>query len=306
MNVKMVFNMEAPDIMFRGLNERVPAITSCLVNYAEKYQLHQRSAQLKHIIIDLTEKAHDIANNHAPHLSQVSILFRKTVVQYQRTVQVILDGVVKVLRETYVTLPGSEETIPLIEVINKMTTSIVSMVEQAIDQMVINAEYAYRAVVNMVSKIQVTMPIGDVMAGAKIIDKIKETVRNMPNPVVDGLKHLESVDIALEKVGDTLKNIVERTQDFVDNSLRSDILDAIAVYINALYDTYATCMKTVISYLSRAVDTETMNDSFYYILESFRAVVNAFYHNVTEYLQQAPNHYRDYIKVKGRKLEINI
>ncbi|KAM9339237.1 apolipoprotein B-100-like [Symphorus nematophorus] len=200
MNLKMVFNMKSPKIMLSGLLERIPAITSCLSSYAEKYQLFRYAAQMKTIIVDYIEEAYNIAKNHAPHLSQVSILFRNTVVQYQKTVQIFLEAAIKFLRETHVKLPGSEEMTPLIEVLSKMTTSITTMVEQTIELVAVNAEYAYNSVINMISKTQVTMPIGDVMAGAKIIDEIKDKVKTMSNLIVDLLKHLESPDVLLEKL----------------------------------------------------------------------------------------------------------
>uniref|UniRef100_A0A8P4GC27 Vitellogenin domain-containing protein n=1 Tax=Dicentrarchus labrax TaxID=13489 RepID=A0A8P4GC27_DICLA len=305
-NLKMVFNMEVPDIMVSGLQERLPAIISCLSSFAEKYELFRHAAQLKNIIIDYTEEAHIIANNHAPHLSQVSILFRNTVVQYQKTVQVFLDAVIKILRETHVKLPGSEEMSPLIEVLNQMTTRISTMVEKAMRLVAINVEYASNAVIGMISKIQVTMPIGDVMAGAQIIDEIRDRVKTMPNPILDVLKQLESLDMFLKKLGDTLKLYVDKVQDFVDNALKSDVLDAVAVYFNDLYHKYVRFMKTVTKYANRALDTEYINGALNYILDIFRSVVNQLNYSVTDYLQQAPAQYRAYVKVKGRKLEINI
>lgn len=302
----MVINMDAPDIMLSGLQERLPTIISCLSSFAEKYQLFKHAAQLKNNIIYYTEEAHNIANNHAPHLSQVSILFRKTIAQYQKTVQVFLDDAIRFLRETMVKLPGSEEKIPLIEVLNKLTTSITTMLEKAMHVVAVNVEYSVNAMFGMIRKIQVTMPIGDVMAGAKIIDKIRDWMKTMPNPIVDLLKQLESLDMFLENLGETLKFFVEKAQDFVDNTLKSDVLDAIAVYINAFYDKHVRLMKTLTKYAKTAVDNDSINGTINYILDIFRSVVNQFHHTVTYYLQQAPAQYRSYVKVKGTKLEINL
>lgn len=150
------------------------------------------------------------------------------------------------------------------------------------------------------------MPIGDVMAGAKIIDDIRDWVKAIPNPIVDLLKNLESLDMFLEKLGDTLKFFIDKAQDFIDNTLKSDVLDAIADYINAFYDKHVSLMKTITKYANTAVDIESINGTINYILDIFRSVVNQFYYTVTDYLQQAPTQYRSYVKVKGRKLEINL
>lgn len=300
----MSINMDAPDIMLSGLKEKLPAITSCLSNFAEKYQLFRYAAQLKNIIIYYIEEAHNIANNHAPHMSQVSILFRNTVVQYQRTVQVFLDAAIKVLRETQVKLPGSDETTTLIEVLNKLTTSITTMLEKAMNMVSVNVEYAFNIIVCMIGKIQVTVPVGDIMAGAKIVDQIRDKVKTMSNVIVDFLKHIESLDMFLDKLSDTLKFFVDKTQDFVDNTLKCDVLDAVTVYINALYDKHVWLMKTITKYANTPVDTESINNVINYLLDIFRSVVNQCKNTVTNYLQQAPAHYRSYVKVKGTKLEI--
>lgn len=298
--------MDAPNIMISGLQERLPAITSCLSSYAEKHQFFRYTGQLKIIIIDYIEEAHSIANNHSPHLSQVSILFRNTVVQYQKTVQVFLDSAIKVLRETQVKLPGSKEMSSLIEVVNKLTISITTTVQKAMHMLAVNVEYAFNVAFNMISKINVTMHVGDVMAGAKIIDQIRDRVKMVLNPVVDFLKQIESVDMLLEKLGDTLKFFVDQAQDFVDNTLKSDFLGAIAVYMNALYDKYLNLMKIITNYANTAVDIATINGTIDYILETVRSVVNQFNYTVTDLLKQAPAHYRSYIKVQGKRLEINL
>ncbi|XP_040920908.1 apolipoprotein B-100-like [Toxotes jaculatrix] len=306
MNLKMSINMDAPDIMLSGLQKKLPAITSCLSSFAEKYQLFGHAVQLKNIIIYYTEEVHNIATNHAPHMSQVSILFRNTVVKYQKTVQVFLDAAIKVLRETQVKLPGSDKVTTIMEVLNKLTTHITTILERAMHLVAVNVEYAFNLMVGMVSKIQVTMPVGDVMAGAKIIDQIRDRMKTMSDLIVDLLKDLQSLDVLLEKLGDTLNFFVDKAQDFVDNTLKSDVLDAIAVYINAFYDKHASLMKTVTKYANRAVDTEAIYNMMNYTVDVSRSVVNQFRYTVTGYLQQAPAQYRSYVRVKGTRLEINL
>ncbi|XP_051792719.1 apolipoprotein B-100-like [Acanthochromis polyacanthus] len=305
MNLKLGFNIEAPEIMLSGLQEKVPAITACLSSFAEKHQLFGHAALLKNIIMDSVEEAYNSANTHELHLSQVSILFRNTVAQYQKNVQVFLDAAIRVLRDTRVKLPGSEEMTPLIEVISKLTTRITNMLEKPSHMVSVNVEYAFNAVVDIISKTEVTMPDGDVIAGAKIIEQIKEWLKTMPNPVVGILKHLKSLDMSLEKLGDVLKTFVDKAQDFVDNSLKSDFLDTIAVYINAFYVKQVNLMKTAKECLNLVMTTEYMND-INYTLNGIRSAVNQLRSTVTDYVQQAPAQYRSYLKLKGKKLEISI
>merc|ERR1719481_1921393 len=113
--------------------------------------------------------------------------------------------------------------------------------------------------VDMLSNIQVTMPIGDVMSGAQMIDQLRDTVKALLNQVVDLVKNMESLDMILEKLGETLKAIVDRAQEFVDNSLKSDILDAVAIYINAFYGNLVSVLKKVVDQANTVVDMEYLN-----------------------------------------------
>merc|ERR1712168_364369 len=123
MNLNVAFNMEAPEIMINGLKERLPAIVSTLNDFGEKYQFFGHVSGLKSAIVNLVEETYATVNNQAPELSQLSILFRNTVGQYQKTVQVFLDTAVKFLRETQFKLPGSDEMTTLPEVLKKLTST---------------------------------------------------------------------------------------------------------------------------------------------------------------------------------------
>ncbi|XP_028253696.1 apolipoprotein B-100-like [Parambassis ranga] len=203
MNLKMVFKMDAPEIMLSGLHEKLPAITSSLSTFAEKYQLFTYADQLKNIVTKTVEEAHSFATSHAPHVIQVSIL------------------------------------------------------------------------------------------------------KPMSNAIVNTLEHMERLDTSLENLGNNLKFYVYKAQDFVDN-LESDTLNTIAVYIKAFYAKPIHLVKTLTDYADSVLTTESINDTIIYILNSVRSAVNQFSSTVADYLQKAPAHSRSYLKVKGKKLEINI
>uniref|UniRef100_A0A667Y3E0 Apolipoprotein B n=1 Tax=Myripristis murdjan TaxID=586833 RepID=A0A667Y3E0_9TELE len=305
MNFKLIFNMEAPDIMLSGLQERLPAITSSLSSFADKYQLFRHTAEMKSVMTNYIEEVHNTVNNHSPHLSQLSILFRNTIVQYQKTVQIFLDAAIKFLRETKFKLPGSEEMTTVPEVLKMLTSNAGAMLEKAIQRMVVNVEYAFNVIIDMISNIQVTMPLGDVMTGAQVISQAKNTVKTMLNNMVDLVMHMESLDIILEKMGKTLKAIVDKAQDTVDNTLKSDILDAIATYINAFHGKLVSLMKTTVDSAYIVMHTTYVN-GINYTLEVVRSQVNYLKHTISSYAQEAPTEFRAYVKAEGRRLEINL
>jgi len=306
MNLNVAFNMEAPEIMINGLKERLPAIVSTLNDFGEKYQLIGHVTGLKSAIVNLVEETYTTVNNQAPELSQLSILFRNTVVQYQKIVQVFLDTAVKFLRETQFKLPGSDEMTTLPEVLKKLTGTFATVLEKAIQMMLVNAELTFNAMIDMLSNIQVTMPIGDVMSGAQMIDRLRDTVKALLNQIVDLVRHLESLDMILEKLGETLKVIVDKAQEFVDKSLKSDTLDAVAIYINAFYGNLVTLLKKVMDQSYTVVDMEYLNSTIDYLMEVFRSVVGLLSNTVSEFMQKAPAEFQEYVKVEGGRLEIDL
>jgi len=302
-HLKIAYNMEAPTDMIHGLKERLPAITSTLNAFADKYKLFGQVASLKSAIVNLIDEAYATAHSHAEDLSQLSILFRNTVVQYQKTVQVFLDAAVKFLRETQFKLPGSEELTTLPEVLKALTTGIATLLDQAIQMLLINVEHAFNSVVEMISNVQVTLPIGTVMSGAQVIDELRANMKSILAEIVDLVKHLESLDMILEKLGETQKVIVDKAQVFVD-TLKSDILDAVAIYINALYGNLITVTKNILDYVGALVNMEQVNSLFEYVMELVNSVMSQINHNVSAFLQNASD--EAYMKVSGGRLEIDI
>lgn len=297
--------MEAPHDMLLGLKERLPAITSTLNSFSNKYEIFGHVEGLKSSIINLIEEAYTAANSHAAELSQLSILFRNTVFQFQKTIQVFLDAAIKFLRETEFKLPGSEEITTLPKVLKQLTTGIATIVEQAIQVLIDNAEASFNALVDMISDIQVTMPIGDVMTGAQIIDNMRANMKHALAQLVGLVKHLESLDMVLEKLGETVKVIVEKAQEFVD-TLKSDYLDAVAIYINALYDNLVGVIKTVLDQVNTMLNMEQVNIAIEHVTDMILSVVNQLNLAITGLLQQASEEAQAFIKVSGGRLEIEL
>ncbi|KAK6294984.1 hypothetical protein J4Q44_G00342100 [Coregonus suidteri] len=290
MNLQVAYNMEAPHNILLGLKERLPAITSTLTNFADKYEIFRHVEGLKSSIVNLIEEAYTAANSHAAELSQLSILFRNTVVQYQKTVQVYLDAAIKFLKETQFKLPGSEEMTTLPELLKQLTSAIATILEQAIQNM------------EMISNVQFRLPIVGVMTGGQILDQMWATMKNVIAQVTDLVNNLESLDMVLEKLGETLKVIVEKAQEFVD-TLKSDDLDAVAVYINALYGNLVGVIKTVLDQVN-TLNMEQVNHAIEHIMEMVMSVLNQLNLAITGLLQQASD--EAFVKVSGGRLEINL
>ena len=115
---------------------------------------------------------------------------------------------------------------------------------------------------------------------------------------------MESLDTMLVKIGETLKAVVEKSQEFVD-SVKSDYLDAVFLNINVVYRDLITAMKNVVDSIS-ALDMESFSNLFEVIMDRFIYVVDQFNGIVYGVLQQASEEAQIYMKVSDGRLEIDL
>ncbi|XP_076129303.1 apolipoprotein B-100-like [Alosa pseudoharengus] len=298
LHLQAAYNLDAPKDIIAGLEERVPAITSTLISFLDKYGIVSALESVKNTLVSVVTEAYNTAKSHAPEMSQLSVLFRDVVVQYQKTVQVLLDAAIKFLRETQIELPGMEKA-TLLEIVHKITTNVGTVLEQLL-QVITDNLYAYLTpVVDTISKIQVTMPSGEVLTGSQVLDQVKAVLTK----VVEMVKNLESLDHILEKVGQTLQDVVEKAQGFVD-SLHSDILDTVSVYINTLYHNYLAMLKTVTEHVDSLLNVQEVNDTIKHALEFVRSVVDQILTRVAAILPHGVENV--YLRVSNGKLEVEL
>ncbi|XP_033932300.1 apolipoprotein B-100-like [Pseudochaenichthys georgianus] len=304
MNLQIAYNMEAPKVVLFELKTRIPSIISAFTMFADKYQITSNMEELRNSVVNRISEAYEAAINYDSQMSQLSIFFRNIIVQYQKTVQVFIDAVVKVLRETQFKLPGSDEMTSLPEVLKKLTSSIAAMLDSTFQIIYENIEVSFNAFVEQISSVKMRMPVGDAITGGQILDQVKTTFKTIFAELVDFVKHMESVDTMLQKIGETLKAIVEKSQEFVD-SVKSDYLDAVLIYINVPYVNFVTALKNVVDHIS-ALNIEQLNHSVEYIIDMFVHVVDQFNNTVNGFLQQASADAQAYIKVSEGRLEVDL
>uniref|UniRef100_A0A667ZJC5 Vitellogenin domain-containing protein n=1 Tax=Myripristis murdjan TaxID=586833 RepID=A0A667ZJC5_9TELE len=304
MKMQIAYNMEAPEDMLLGLRNRLPSIMSSLTMFADKYQITSNVEDLKNSVADVVRQAYDSAINYDVQMSELSIFFRNVFVQYQKTVQVLLDAAIRLMRETQFKLPGSDKMTTLPEVLKTLTSSIAAMLEKLMQLVSENMEVYYNDLVDMISSVQVQMQIGDAITGGQIVDQVKTIIKTIFDEIVDFMKHMESLDMMLEKIGETQKAIVEKSQEFVD-SIKSDYLDSVFFSINAVYRNIATAMLTVVDQISD-LNMEQLNMAIEYIMDTLMSVMNQFNTIFSSFLQQASEEAQTYMKVSGGKLEIDL
>ncbi|XP_045898203.1 apolipoprotein B-100-like, partial [Micropterus dolomieu] len=304
MNLQIAYNMEAPKEMLYELKTRLPSIISTVTMFADKYQITRNMEELKNTFVNHISEAYDAAINYDARLTELSIFFRNIIVQYQKTVQVFLDAVIKGLRETQFKLPNSDEMTTLPEVLKKLTSSIAAVLEMTLQRIYENTEVYYNSFLENINSVKLNMPVGDAITVGQILDQVKTAFKKIFDELVDFVKNMESLDTMLVKMGETLKAVVEKSQEFVD-SVNSDYLDAVFININELYRKLITVTKNVVEQIS-ALNMEQLSNAYEFIIDMFIQIVDQFNITVHGLLQQASEEAQAYMKVSDGRLEIDL
>ncbi|XP_034755326.1 apolipoprotein Bb, tandem duplicate 1 [Etheostoma cragini] len=303
-NLQIAYNMEAPKAMLNEFKMKLPSIISTFKMFADKYQITSKVEELKKSVVNHISEAYNAAINYDTQISQVSIFFRNIIVQYQKTLQVFLDAVVKVLRETQFKLPGSDEMTTLPEFLRKLTSSVAVVLDKTLQTIYDNTEVYYNSFVEQISSVKLRMPVGDAITGGQILDQVKTGFENIFDELLDFVKNMETLDTMLVKMGETLKALVEKSQEFVD-SVQSDYLDAVFININVLYRNLITVLKNFVDQIS-ALNMEQLNTSFENIIDMFVYVLDQFNDTVYGFLQHASDEAHAFMKVSEGRLEIEL
>lgn len=301
MNLQIAYNMELPKVALSELKMRLPSVISVITESVDKYQIGRNMEELKNVFVTQFNEAFTAVHNYDYGKSQLSVFFRSTIVQYQKTIQTFLDVVIKFLRETKIKLPGSEEMTTVPEVLKKLTSSIAAMLDNTIQMILDNIEDNYNSFVDKISNVKLSMPVGDARSLGQIYDQMKTQLKSIFDGVVDFVRNMENLETMLVNIGETLRATVESTQEAID-LFESDILDSVLFYINDQYRNLFVFFKDVIDQL----DTEVFKNTFDYIMDTLIYVVDQCNYIVYGLLQQASEGAQAYVKVSDGRLEIEL
>lgn len=304
LNLQIAYNMDAPKEMLSQVKMNLPSIISRFRGFADKYQVTGNMEMLKDSVMNHINEVYDAAISYDAQMSQISVFFRNIIGQYQKRVQAFLDAVIKVLRETRFKVRGSDEMTTLPEAVKKLTSSIATMLEVTIQIIYENVEVAYNFFVEKIRNVKLQMPVSDAITGGQVIDEVKKAFKKISEEIVDFVKHMERLDTMLVKIGETLKAVVQKTQEFVD-SLNSDYLDAAFVNINQLYRELVRAIKNVVDQID-GFNMDQFNSVCEYIMNVLIYVLEQFNNGVHGVVQQASDDVQAHVRVRDGKLEIEL
>lgn len=226
------YNIPATRDLSEGFMERLPVISNHVEGFAEKYGITDALKRLFNILNEVENFLGDARFSdvwHSQEISELSKLFRNVVVSSQKTIQVLLNAAINFLRETKYNLPGMDEA-TLAEIFSKIRFMIAEMLEKLAN----NLEIYFSPILENFSTVEITFPFGKVMTVAEVQENVRSTLRSNLAMIVNVMKQTKGLDVFLERLGQTLREVVDKAQEFVD-SIKSNILEFVAAPLNTFY-----------------------------------------------------------------------
>lgn len=250
---------------------------------------------------------------------------------YQKRVEVILNAVVKFLRDTKFQFPGSEKKLSGLEIYQKASAFVAEVSEKAVRIIPEYMSFVFRNVLDYVNAIEFTLPGSNyVVRGREILDdlfvafkKIQDqvivTVRKIGNIQLEDIvsKHSAFVQFTNEqmrKLFQILKSPnVDELYGFVTNTyeevLNSPLLGQVTAQVEEVRKIVIEYFKVVsakVHDLLSDVSTEQLQVDIQSQIDFAVKRVNAFQNDTIRMLKEKSKAVKPFVRVEDRRVEIDI
>ncbi|XP_028253196.1 apolipoprotein B-100-like [Parambassis ranga] len=338
LNIQTTWNMEMPYEMMLGLKKQVPAVMDMVSNPAF-ITMEEVNRQVRNLegsfkqgkVMFKRAVANIAAVNPSAVMTSVTdntILFLR---QFQERVEIVLDAVVKCLRDTKFQIPGYDRMLSGLEVYQEYNAFVADVTEEAIEKIPKYFASMFADTIEYVQTIEFTFPgSGSVVSGREILDDLVAFMRKIQEKVIVQVRKLSNIQLEdivqkftaimqftieqSEKFLDTLKSQnVERLSTFVtdvyNDAMNSHFLADVAKQVEDVHRIIIEYLKVVTAKaqsLLADMSSEQLKADIQSWIDSMVKRINAFHNNVIRTLQEMSKAVEPYVRVSDRQMEVDI
>lgn len=338
LNIQTTWNMEMPYEVMLGLKKQVPTAVQMVsdpafIAYEEVLRLGDSLKQAKDQGKVMFKRAIDNLAAVSPS-DVMTTVTEKTVLilrEYQKKVEIVLDAVVKFLRETKFVIPGYEQRLSGLEVYQKFSTFVADVSEEAIQKIPEYFTNMFTAVLDYFQSIEFTLPGSNYMvSGREILDDLSVALRKIQDKVIFTVRKLGEIQLEdiIKKISafmqfvtkqsetllQTLKSQnIEKLSEFVSDvyrdAINSPILADVSLQINEVYRIVMEYLKTVrakIQNIFSDVSSEQLQADIQSWIDTLVKRMNAFHNNVIKTLKEKSESIEPFVRVSDRQMDVDI
>lgn len=342
MTLQTSWNMEMPYEMMLGLKKKVPTVVEMVSTSAVRMntQIRKYAVLLKRYVQEV-EKQGRVMFKRAVHnfaavnpsrflttVTDKTVLFLKA---YQKKVQVVLDAVVKFLRETKFQVPGYNQRLSGLEVYQKFSGFVADVTEETIQKVPEYFSSMFRAGLDYFEAIEFIIPGSNrVVRGREILADLSAALRKVQDQVIIIVRKVGEIKLEdiMRKFSAFMQFTVEQGEKFLQ-TLKSQNRDELLDFVTDMYNDavnspvladvsrqieasrriimeYLAAVKAKLQSILADISTEQLQADIQSWIDFFVKRVNAFNNNVIQTLQSISRNVEPFVRVSQRQIEIDI
>ncbi|KAM9840237.1 apolipoprotein B-100-like [Aulostomus maculatus] len=342
LNLQTSWNMEMPYEMMLGLKEKVPVVME-IVSMPAVSTYRQISRQARNLGGSLEQARQQgtvmikRAVNNLAAVNPSNMLTTATdngivmLKAYQQKFEIVLDAIVKFLRETRFQIPGYEERLSGLEVYQKFSTFSADVSEEAIQRIPQYFSSMFTAVVEYIEAIEFTIPgSSHIVSGRDILDDLSTAFRKVQDKVIVAVRKVGEIQLEdiLMKFSAFMQFTIEQSEKFVQ-MLKSQNVDPVINFATNLYDdamnspalgdvakrieeihgvimAYLQTVKAKLHNILADISSEQLQADIQSWIDLMLKRVNAFHNNAIMTLKEKSKSVEPFVRVSDRQMDVDI
>lgn len=327
-----------PYEMMLGLKKHVPTVMEMVSDPAVRTynKLNRDARSLKGSFKKATKQGKEMFKKAVENLAAVSpsdlmpTVIDKTLVilkEYQKKVELVLDAVVKFLKQTKFQIPGYEQRLSGLEIHQKLSMFVADVFQEAVEKIPEYIASMFAPFVDQFKAIKFHFPGSNrIVSGAEILNNLMEYLKKMQEQVIVTVRNLSAIQLEdeIKQFSAFMQFIVEQSENFLQR-LKQENLEGIYNFLDDLYknpkipEQIKDVHRIIVEFLRYVIDKlyQLTTLSPYASTEQFRTDVqswtdssvkgiNTFHNTVIRTLQEKSKGVESYVKVDDRRIEVEI
>ncbi|KAM7367782.1 hypothetical protein PAMP_014059 [Pampus punctatissimus] len=342
LKLQTTWNMEMPYEMMLGLKNKVPTVVemvsaSAVRTYKTIHRLarslgdsfqqagKQGKVMLKRAVNNL---AAVYPSNIMTTVTDKTILILK---EYQKKVEIVLDAVVKFLRDTKFQIPGYKQRLSGLEVYQKCSAFVADVSEEAIQKIPEYFSSMFTTVLDYFKAIEFTLPGSSyVVSGREILDDLLVALRKIQDQVIITVRKIGDIQLEgiISRVSAFVQFTIEQSEKFLQ-TVKSQNIEKLSTFVTDVYNDainsqvladvakqveqarrivmeYLQAVKAKLQNILADISSEQLQADIQSWIDSMVKQMNAFYNNVIKTLKEKTKNVEQYVRVSDRQIEVDI
>uniref|UniRef100_UPI0037E98079 apolipoprotein B-100-like n=1 Tax=Semicossyphus pulcher TaxID=241346 RepID=UPI0037E98079 len=342
LNLQTTWNMEMPYEMMLRMKEQVPTVIEMVSDPAvmtyEKIYRHARS--LEGSFEQAKEQGKVMFKRAVENMASVNPSGIMTTVtdntililkEYQKKVELVLDAVVKFLRETKFQIPGYEERLSGLEVYETFSAFVADVSVEAVQKIPEYFNTMFTTVLDYFNAIEFTIPGSNhVVRGSEILDDLFVALRKIQDQVIVTVRKLGEIQLEdiINKFSEFVQFATTQSEKFL-LTLQSQNVEKLSTFVTDVYTDainsqvladvtkqveearrivmeYVEAVRAKLESILADMSTEQLQADIQSWIDLMVKRVNTFHNNVIKTLKEKSKNVQQFVRVGDRQMEVDI